>query len=233
MPSSCKCAFFDNDGTLMESMHYWRLGALEYMIAHRMPIPGEMTLEELFNYSSRAFTQELAQKQSGVTYDEVVFEMEQRMARHYRYDVLEKRGVGAFLARLAQRGVRMCVATAAPRELCEEALERLDLRRYFEFVQGRYDLPLHKGEPEYFLRLAERMGASPEDCWVFEDAIYAMRGAREAGMRVCAVEDYTALRHREEVLATADVYITDFRLPPRFLREDAEAAFARLLAPEA
>ena len=44
MPFNCKYAIFDNDGTLMESMYYWRLGALEYIIAHRLPIPGEMTL---------------------------------------------------------------------------------------------------------------------------------------------------------------------------------------------
>ena len=35
MPFNCKYAIFDNDGTLMESMYYWQLGALEYIIAHR------------------------------------------------------------------------------------------------------------------------------------------------------------------------------------------------------
>ena len=88
MPFNCKYAIFDNDGTLMESMYYWRLGALEYIIAHRLPIPGEMTLEDMFSRSSRAFSAELTRFLPGVTYEEVVREMEERMGRHYRYDVV-------------------------------------------------------------------------------------------------------------------------------------------------
>ena len=38
----------DNDGTLMESMYYWRLGGLEYLIAHRLPIPGEFFRSKRF-----------------------------------------------------------------------------------------------------------------------------------------------------------------------------------------
>ena len=63
MPFNCKYAIFDNDGTLMESMYYWRLAGIEYMIAHRLPIPGEMTLREMFSHSSRAFSEDIARTQ--------------------------------------------------------------------------------------------------------------------------------------------------------------------------
>ena len=210
MPSNCKCAIFDNDGTLMESMYFWRLGALEYMIAHRLPIPGKMTLEELFSCTSREFRRNIAQEHGEISFEEMVCEMEERMARHYRYDVREKPGVAAFLARLQAQGMRMCVATAAPRELCEEARERLGLRGYFEFVLGRHDMALGKDDPEYFRQVASRLGAACEDCWVFEDALYAVKGAKAAGMRVCAVGDYTAMRQRAEIRAAADAYIDDY-----------------------
>ena len=222
MPFNCKYAIFDNDGTLMESMYYWRLGALEYIIAHSLPIPGEMTLEDMFSRSSRAFSAELTRFLPGVTYEEVVREMEERMGRHYRYDVVEKPGVGEFLAALKAEGAHLCVATAAPRELCRVALERLGIARYFDFVTDSYEVGMRKDDPQYFRTVAARLGAAPEACWVFEDALYAMQGAKAAGMRVCAIEEYTAKHQREEILAIADAYISDYRQPPRMLRAQAE-----------
>ncbi|HIS04190.1 MAG TPA: HAD family phosphatase [Candidatus Pullichristensenella avicola] len=218
MLSSCKYAIFDNDGTLMESMYFWRLGSLEYIIAHRLPIPETMTLRELFSCSSREFTQRLSEQMPNVSYEEVVREMEGRMERHYLFDVQEKPGVQEFLAGLRARGARMCVATAAPRELCRQALARFGILECFDFVTDTYEMEMHKGQKEYFLRVAERLGAPPEACWVFEDAVYAMRAAKAAGMRVCAIEDYTAQAHREEILELADAYIADYRKPPLFDR---------------
>lgn len=105
------------------------------------------------------------------------------------------------------------MATAAPRALCTQALARFDMLKYFDFVTDSYEMEMHKGQPEYFLRVAERLGAPASECWVFEDAVYAMRGAKAAGMRVCAIEDYTAQAHREEILELADAYIVDYRRP--------------------
>ena len=62
MQFNSKYAIFDNDGTLLNSMHYWRLGTLEYMLAHGLDIPGEMTLEELVNHSSREFSNKFSQE---------------------------------------------------------------------------------------------------------------------------------------------------------------------------
>ena len=221
MPFNCKFAIFDNDGTLMESMYYWRLAGIEYMIAHRLPIPGGMTLREMFSHSSRAFSEDIARYEPGASFESVVAEMEERMGRHYRYDVVEKPGVKDFLAALHAGGARMCVATAAPRALCSVALERLGLRPYFEFVTDSYEVGLSKSDPAYFPAVARRLGCATEDCWVFEDALHAMESAKAAGMRVCAVADYTAEPQLDAILSVADAFISDYRRPPRMLRPEA------------
>ena len=46
---------------------------------------------------------------------------------------------------------------------------------------------------------------------VFEDALYAMRSAKAAGMRVCAIEDGTQSADREAIRALADRYILSYR----------------------
>ncbi len=218
MQFNCKNAIFDNDGTLMESMYYWRLAGIEYIIAHRLPIPGEMTLREMFSHSSRDFSAAIAQVEPGATYESIVAEMEERMGRHYRYDVVEKQGVGEFLASLRAGGARLCVATAAPRALCAAGLERLGLRGYFDFVTDSYEVGISKSDPAYFPTVARRLGCAPEECWVFEDALHAIESAKAAGMRVCAIADYTSVPQREAILAIADAWIDDYRQAPRFLR---------------
>ena len=115
----------------------------------------------------------------------------------------------------------MCVATAAPRALCSVALERLGLRPYFEFVTDSYEVGLSKSDPAYFPAVARRLGCATEDCWVFEDALHAMESAKAAGMRVCAVADYTAEPQLDAILSVADAFISDYRRPPRVLRPEA------------
>ena len=48
-----------------------------------------------------------------------------------------------------------------------------------------------------------------------------MESAKAAGMRVCAIADYTNEPQREAIFSVADAFISDYRLPPRMLRPEA------------
>ncbi len=191
-------------------MYYWRLAPLEFLIRNQLPLPEEMTLGHLFTHSSRRLTMEIAERK-GLDYQAIVGEIERGMEHHYLNDVAKKPGVDRFLKALGDGGTRMCVSTAAPRALCTKALSRFDLLRHFDFVTDTYEVELHKGQPEHFCKVAERFGADVRDCWVFEDSLYAMKGAKAAGARVCAIEEATAIRDREEIREIADWYVADYR----------------------
>ena len=51
------------------------------------------------------------------------------------------------------------------------------------------ELKMSKVYPETFLKMAEIMNVSPEDCAVFEDAPYAAQSAAEAGCQVYGIWD--------------------------------------------
>ncbi|GAB4490489.1 MAG: beta-phosphoglucomutase family hydrolase [Anaerolineales bacterium] len=76
----------------------------------------------------------------------------------------------------------MAVATAAPPENVSFILDELDLRRHFQAVVGAHDVKNGKPDPEIFQKAAESLGASPESCLVFEDALAGIEAARRAGM---------------------------------------------------
>ena len=209
MTSGCKAAIFDMDGTLLNSMRFWRLVGLEYLVAHDLPVP-EWPASRLFGTSGRATVTHVLEE-NGVLYDDaaLVDELERRMAKYYQGDVRPKPGVVELLEALRDRGIPCAVATATPKAIASAALDRHGLLKYFRFVTDGYELGTSKSDPEYFRAAAGRLDARPEECWMFEDALYAIRGAKAAGMRVCVIEDVTAWQ-REEIQSLADIYVSSF-----------------------
>ncbi len=207
-------AIFDMDGTLLDTMRYWRFTTLEFLLAHGLPVKNE-DLVRMLDTSSRKLLYDIAERDGIEIGDKktVVTELEDYMGRHYQYDSYPKDGsVRAFLQKLKDSGIRMCVATGSRREHARVGLERAGLLDFFEFVTDNYEANngITKAEPEYFIQTAARLGVAPERCVVFEDACYAMEAAKKAGMRVLAIEDQTARKQREKIVEVADWYIKSY-----------------------
>ena len=204
-------AIFDMDGTLLDTMPYWRFTTLEYLLAHRLPVSQDVLLR-MFSTSSRKLVMEYCHS-LGLDPDRqaVIAEMEGFMNRHYLYDAqLKFASVPAFLERLKRGGTRMCVATGAPRQFASNGLRRLGILDYFDFVTDNYEGDTTKDRPGYFDNLLARLGTTADRCWVFEDALYAMKSAKASGLRVCAIEEKAQAADREEIRRLADVYICDY-----------------------
>ena len=204
-------AIFDNDGTLMDTMPYWRYTTLEFLLAHQLPVDPDM-LVQMYDSSSRKLLTQICEDMGGtVDVEDAVAEVEGYMNRHYLYDAhLKTPSVPELLRRLKAHGAKLCVATAAPREYVSNGLRRLGILDCFDFVTDNKEFAHKKREPEYFAALLARLGTTAERTWVFEDALYAMESAKAAGLRVCAIEEGTQRRDREAILAIADVYVRDY-----------------------
>lgn len=204
-------AIFDMDGTLLDTMRYWRYTSLEYLLAHQLPVRPE-DLARMEWTSSRALVKEIAEREGFDmgSWQTMVGELEEFMNRHYLHDAKRRENVPELLERLRGMGKPMCVATGAPRQYARNGLSRLGILKYFEFVTDCYEFGLDKSQPEYFEEVARRLGTKPERCVVFEDALYAMKSAKTAGCRVVAIEDSTARLQRDEIRAIADRYILNY-----------------------
>jgi HAD superfamily hydrolase (TIGR01509 family) len=122
-------------------------------------------------------------------------------------------GLVPFLDRLHAGGVRLAVASAAPRANRELVLDGLDLTRRFEVVVGPEMVARGKPFPDLFLEAARRLGVPPERCVAFEDAVNGVRAARAAGMAAAGI--LTA--HEAEALTGVGAawVLHDYRvLPP-------------------
>jgi HAD superfamily hydrolase (TIGR01509 family) len=87
---------------------------------------------------------------------------------------------------LSSRGIPMAVASGSSPVVISEILRITRLQPYFIATVSSEDVPNGKPEPDVFLEAARRIGASPKETLVVEDAVYGVMAAKRAGMR-CAV----------------------------------------------
>jgi len=210
---------FDMDGTLLDSMFYWRTIWREYIEAHSLLMPEELADKLIYGFGKSC---DLIARETGLDRDSLSRDMlDEALGRHYRTDVWPKPFAAEWLEKLRNEGYPIVVATATPRHLAEPALARHDMLRYVDFVTDTAEMGVSKGDPGFFLNLAKRLGVEPSECLVFEDAVYAIRAAKQAGMTVWAIDEPISWPNREEIRALADRYILHWgellgKEPPRY-----------------
>ena len=203
-----KFAIFDMDGTLIDSMGFWKNLATEYLTSKGIAeIPGEIL--ERIKPMTMSESAGLFQTVFGLTGD-VEAEMNAMMEGHYRHDIPLKSGVKAYLQRLHSRGVRMCVASATAEHLMESCLTRLGVRSYFDFLLSCETVGEGKRSPLVYHVSAGRLGAAPAETAVYEDALYAVRTAKEAGFHVIGVYDDSAAGNWKTIEKLADEIILNW-----------------------
>ena len=204
-------AIFDMDGTLVDSMPYWKNLASEYLKSKGVTqIPSDilekiktMTMPE----SAALFVREF---QLNGSPELVAEEMNTMMDLHYQNDIPLKVGVQEYLDQMYCDGTVMCVASAASESLMEACLCRLGVAHYFQFLLSCETVGAGKSQPDVYFASAERLGAKPEEIAVYEDAVYAVRTAKEAGFYVVGVYDDSVSGHWDELTALSDEWIEEW-----------------------
>lgn len=206
-----KYAIFDMDGTLIDSMVYWKHLATEYLERKGVKeIPDD--LQERIKPMTMTESAALFVEEFGVdgTPDNVAAEMNAMMDEHYRKDIPLKKGVHEYLKNLHESGVKMCVASATAEPLMRSCLERLDVADYFEFLLSCEEVGAGKNKPDVYFAAAKRLGAEPGDIAVYEDALYAAETAKNVAFYVVGVYDESADAHWNEMKALADETIREW-----------------------
>ena len=203
-------AIFDMDGTLIDSMFIWMDIGKRYLISCGIT-PRESLLHDIKNMSmwqvSDYFINEYGLKK---THEEIYEGIDLLITPMYRDEVLPKNGVFLLLDKLKERGVKMCVASATDKPLVEMVLEKNGLLEYFSEIFTCNSVGAGKDNPLIYEKALEHLGTPKNETLVFEDALYTIKTAKNAGYLVVGVYDASADRHRDEIQALADYYITDY-----------------------
>ena len=204
-----KCAIFDFDGTLFDSMFIWdHVGEIYLRSLGKKPKPSmREDIRALSLYQSACYFRQ--EYDLSLSPDEIMIGINQTIEDFYIHEVLPKPGVIDFLKKMQKAEIPMCIATASDRYQIEAALSRCGMEHYFDAIFTCSEVGHGKDEPVIFQKAMEHFGADRSSTVVFEDALHAIQTAKADGFVVVAVFDSSEKR-QSEIRNLADCYLADF-----------------------
>ena len=197
---------FDIDGVLLDSLGIWDDLGARYLLSIGVR-PEEGLNEILFSMSMEqgsAYLNEHYHLQK--TDEEVSSGISKMLEKFYFDEVLLKPGAKELLEFFKTKGIKITAATSSPRIHVEKALERNGMLCFIEKLFTNTEVGASKHSPEIYNRAAEYMGTKPNETLVFEDSLYALKTAKNAGFVTAGVYDIKGETDQEGVKNTGDVY---------------------------
>ena len=200
-------AVFDMDGVIVDNRKYHVLAWRAFAREHGVPFDTRYFKDHLFGRVNREIFQGLY---GHVLPEEEVAawaeEKEELYRSIYRGHVEPARGLVELLRELAARGVPAAVATAAPRENLDFALDEAGLRPFFRALVDIGQVARGKPDPDLYLKAAESIGVPAPRCVAFEDSYPGLQSALAAGMTVVGL----TTTHTRRELGRAHLVVRDF-----------------------
>jgi len=202
-----KGAIFDLDGVVLDSMSAWEKAGI--MFLHNLGLEAEpelakdmycMSMTEGAKYLKERYCVDMAE-------EAIIKGINDLIKDYYAHQVQLKQGVEQFLKGLQQAGIKIVAATSCDREVFTRALVRLKVIDYFDRIFTSTEIGVGKVKPDIYLAAAAHMGTVPEETWVFEDALYALRTAKSVGFNTVGVYDDYALDTMDEIKKICDIYL--------------------------
>lgn len=207
-------AIFDLDGTLVESMIYWRGFEKAFLLENGIKEEnikklskndwiGSDWVEALCAFFNREYNFDLTPEgfhKWGIDY----------MMRKYATEIDYKPGAKQLLDKFLADGVKMCICSSTDRSIMEPLLKRFDMDKYFQFTVHCRQFGKEKNDPEIFMHCMRELGAEkPSEVAVFEDAFYSASTAKAAGFYTVGMYDVTE-KSGDKLKELADQYVTDY-----------------------
>lgn len=206
-----KAVIFDMDGSLVDSMWIWPEVDRIYMSKYHLTPPDTFHKDiegRSYTETARYFVETFANLDR--TVEQVMQEWRDMTIRLYATKVFPKPGAVEFLESLRRSGIKLGIATSNNREIAEAALQAQNLTEFFDSVRTSCEVAAGKPSPDVYLKVADDLNVSPEECLVFEDVPNGILAGKNAGMEVCAVDDLFSRPDEEEKKRLADYFIHDF-----------------------
>lgn len=204
--SGKKAAIFDLDGTIVNNMRYHEQAFRNLATKHGITLTPEDFIWMMGRKNKEIFAKFFGEK-SVEEHERLADEKEAIYRELFASEITEVPGLLIFLKMLSEHGMKLAIASAAPKENRIFVFKHLPIYEFFDSVVGAENVTYGKPHPEVFLTAAANLNVEPKDCIVFEDAPNGITAAKAAGMFVVGL----LTTHTKEDLKEADMVIRDFR----------------------
>ena len=205
-----KAVIFDMDGTLLDSTSLWHDIDTAFFAKRGMGVPEEyaqhivhLGLQQAAIYTKRAYGFK-------ETPEEIMEEWHQMSLNIYQNDVRMKPGALELLELLKNRGIKMAIATANDEQLYMPCIERLGIKKYFDFIADVNNVKEGKQSAKIYELLAEQMQSPKDNTVVIEDMPTCVKTAYQNGFITIAVNDPASKDYNEDKRSNSDLFIDNF-----------------------
>ena len=216
-----KGLIFDLDGTLADSLGFWKIAWDEFGNRYNNGEPFRPNEEDDKTIRTMLMTDamELIHRHYGFGESgrELADLATALLRDFYENKVQLKPGMREFLKYHYDKGVPMCIASASALDLVQIAAKNCGIEQYFVRILSCSELGMGKDKPDVYLYAASVLGTAVNETCVVEDSLTALRTAKEAGMMTIGIYDqYTPLQ--DKIAATSDEYIAEGETIEKLIR---------------
>ncbi|TKC08828.1 HAD family hydrolase [Pedobacter frigoris] len=198
---------FDMDGVICHTNPYHSKAFREFFSTRNLaPTEDEFAQHMYGKSNSYILSHFLKRPIAGEELLQLEYEKESLFRKIYAPHIDPIAGFRDFIADLYDNNVKLGVATSAPFANLELILNKVDIQEKLGSVLASENVKKHKPDPEVYLKSAENLGVSADQCLVFEDSFSGVSAALNAGMRVVGVLS----SHTKNELPPCDLYIENY-----------------------
>jgi beta-phosphoglucomutase len=188
-----KAVHFDLDGVLVDATewHYDALNRALGLFGHTIS-----RYEHLTTYNGLPTRKKLEMMSVEKNLPRGLHSMINRIKQKYTREEILRKCTPVFekeflVRQLKREGYSLTVCSNSVRESVERMLTASGIIEYFDFYISNEDVAKPKPDPEMYLTACQRLGITPNECVIVEDADHGLEAARKAGAHVCQVSGFS------------------------------------------
>lgn len=200
-----KVYIFDMDGTFIDSMDYWN-NLMTNLLDEKGLKAHDSLQMELLNMPLREgviYVKENYEIDSSV--DELYTEIKESIGYNYKKVFNIDSHAKDIFNTIKRRGDKLVLATATQRALVDLVLKRFDIDECFDLEVVSDESDLHKDDPHYFKNISKHFNVDTKDCIVVEDSLYAIKSAKNIGMKIVGILNQAPKEHIDKIKKLSDI----------------------------